>query len=464
MRSPSLAVAATTVLGLFSSSALAYYGNTTTVALTTTEFVTTCPYPTTFTVSTCTNDVCQPTVVTVTEETTITIPGTVVCPVVLTPSGSASASASASASSEEEGSVVTTQVTVTDFTTYCPYPTTLTITKCENNECHPTTIPVETATTVTVTGEVICPTTTSTSPKESSSEAASSEVITTQVTVTDYTTYCPLPTTIVVSTCNEDKCHPTTIEVTTPSTVVVPGTVVCPTTSVATPSQSEATSQPTTISSVVTTGVTTTDYTTYCPSPTTIVVSTCDEEKCHPTTIEVSTPTTVVVPGTVVHPSTSATIVTTTAEQPPASPEVSTIESVVTTPATLTGYTTYCPEPTTIVLTTCSDDQCKPHTVSATGGETVSIPATIVVPSSHTTQVEITVSSASVPASEKPTTPVTVAAVSSSPAVSTETPSLMTPAISIAGAAAVNVVPTTAFGLFAIILASIFKILLALSI
>lgn len=382
MRSPSLAVAATTVLGLFSSSALAYYGNTTTVALTTTEFVTTCPYPTTFTVSTCTNDVCQPTVVTVTEETTITIPGTVVCPVVLTPSGSASASASAGASSEEEGSVVTTQVTVTDFTTYCPYPTTLTITKCENNECHPTTIPVETATTVTVTGEVICPTTTSTSPKESSSEAASSEVITTQVTVTDYTTYCPLPTTIVVSTC--------------------------------------------------------------------------DEEKCHPTTIEVSTPTTVVVPGTVVHPSTSATIITTTAEQPPASPEVSTIESVVTTPATLTGYTTYCPEPTTIVLTTCSDDQCKPHTVSATGGETVSIPATIVVPSSHTTQVEITVSSASVPASEKPTTPVTVAAVSSSPAVSTETPSLVTPAISIAGAAAVNVVPTTAFGLFAIILASIF--------
>lgn len=456
MRSPSLAVAATTVLGLFSSSALAYYGNTTTVALTTTEFVTTCPYPTTFTVSTCTNDVCQPTVVTVTEETTITIPGTVVCPVVLTPSGSASASASASASSEEEGSVVTTQVTVTDFTTYCPYPTTLTITKCKNNECHPTTIPVETATTVTVTGEVICPTTTSTSPKESSSEAASSEVITTQVTVTDYTTYCPLPTTIVVSTCNEDKCHPTTIEVTTPSTVVVPGTVVCPTTSVATPSQSEVATKPTTISSVVTTGVTTTDYTTYCPSPTTIVVSTCDEEKCHPTTIEVSTPTTVVVPGTVVHPSTSATIITTTAEQPPASPEVSTIESVVTTPATLTGYTTYCPEPTTIVLTTCSDDQCKPHTVSATGGETVSIPATIVVPSSHTTQVEITVSSASVPASEKPTTPVTVAAVSSSPAVSTETPSLVTPAISIAGAAAVNVVPTTAFGLFAIILASIF--------
>ena len=456
MRSPSLAVAATTVLGLFSSSALAYYGNTTTVALTTTEFVTTCPYPTTFTVSTCTNDVCQPTVVTVTEETTITIPGTVVCPVVLTPSGSASASASAGASSEEEGSVVTTQVTVTDFTTYCPYPTTLTITKCKNNECHPTTIPVETATTVTVTGEVICPTTTSTSPKESSSEAASSEVITTQVTVTDYTTYCPLPTTIVVSTCNEDKCHPTTIEVTTPSTVVVPGTVVCPTTSVATPSQSEVATKPTTISSVVTTGVTTTDYTTYCPSPTTIVVSTCDEEKCHPTTIEVSTPTTVVVPGTVVHPSTSATIITTTAEQPPASPEVSTIESVVTTPATLTGYTTYCPEPTTIVLTTCSDDQCKPHTVSATGGETVSIPATIVVPSSHTTQVEITVSSASVPASEKPTTPVTVAAVSSSLAVSTETPSLVTPAISIAGAAAVNVVPTTAFGLFAIILASIF--------
>ena len=304
MRSPSLAVAATTVLGLFSSSALAYYGNTTTVALTTTEFVTTCPYPTTFTVSTCTNDVCQPTVVTVTEETTITIPGTVVCPVVLTPSGSASASASASASSEEEGSVVTTQVTVTDFTTYCPYPTTLTITKCENNECHPTTIPVETATTVTVTGEVICPTTTSTSPKESSSEAASSEVITTQVTVTDYTTYCPLPTTIVVSTCNEDKCHPTTIEVTTPSTVVVPGTVVCPTTLLPHHhNQKQPPSQPLLVQLSLLVSLQLTIQHTVHHQPPLLFLR--DEEKCHPTTIEVSTPTTVVVPGTVVHPSTS---------------------------------------------------------------------------------------------------------------------------------------------------------------
>ena len=205
-------------LGLLVSSAAAtYYGNTTTVAITTTDFVTTCPYPTTFTVSTCTNHVCSPSIVTVTSATTLTITGEVICPTGVVSSEFPSEFPSSVESSEEEetpsgseGSVITTQVTVTDYTTYCPYPTTITVTTCENHKCGETVIPVETATTITVTGEVLCPTTTTAGPTTTTTEAESSgevettsKVLTTYYTTTDYTTYCPYPTTLTVSTCDE---------------------------------------------------------------------------------------------------------------------------------------------------------------------------------------------------------------------------------------------------------------------
>ncbi|EMG48108.1 PGA13 GPI-anchored protein 13 [Candida maltosa Xu316] len=431
-------------LSLLSSTAFAkYYSNSTvTVDITTTDFVTTCPYPTTFTISTCSNDVCQPTTVFVTEATTITITGEVICPTV------EESSVVPSNSYEESGSVVTTQITVTDFTTYCPYETTLTITKCENDKCHPTTIPVETATTITITGEVICPTTStiSASEEQSSEVEVTSGVVTTEITVTDYTTYCPYPTTLTVSTCENEVCHPTTIEVTTPSTVTVTGTVVCPTTTVETttkPAVSTTTHEVITQSSVVTTQITTTDFTTYCPSPTTIVVSTCNEDQCHPTTVEITTPSTVVIPGTVVHPSTSVVVQTTTST--PQTPVVSTASSVFTTDITLTGYTTYCPESTTLILTTCQNDECAPHTISATPGETISVTNPVVQPSTHTTEVPVTIQ----PSTVQPTTLIQ----SASQTTVAEQSITPTPVISIAGG---NKHQATIFGIFAIILASLF--------
>lgn len=66
--------------------------------------------------------------------------------------------------------VVTTDITVTDYTTYCPESTTVTITKCDDT-CHETEITVTEATTLTVTGECIVPTT---SPAAESSVAAES--------------------------------------------------------------------------------------------------------------------------------------------------------------------------------------------------------------------------------------------------------------------------------------------------
>lgn len=54
--------------------------------------------------------------------------------------------------------VITTDITVTDYVTYCPESTVITITKCEE-VCSPTVITVTEATTLTVTGECLVPTT-----------------------------------------------------------------------------------------------------------------------------------------------------------------------------------------------------------------------------------------------------------------------------------------------------------------
>lgn len=53
--------------------------------------------------------------------------------------------------------------------------------------------------------------------------------VTTDVTVTDYTTYCPESTVLVVKTCTEMKCHPYTTTVAAPATVTITGECVVPT-------------------------------------------------------------------------------------------------------------------------------------------------------------------------------------------------------------------------------------------
>lgn len=64
----------------------------------------------------------------------------------------------------------------------------------------------------------------------SSSAAPWSNTTTTDVTVTDYTTYCPNPTTITITTCTQDRCAPHPITVTGPTTVTVTGECVVPST------------------------------------------------------------------------------------------------------------------------------------------------------------------------------------------------------------------------------------------
>ena len=71
----------------------------------------------------------------------------------------ASLSAYASAAAYQNGTVVTVDVTVTGYTTYCPEPTTITVTVCEESDiCKPTEIEVTEAKTVTITEECIIPT------------------------------------------------------------------------------------------------------------------------------------------------------------------------------------------------------------------------------------------------------------------------------------------------------------------
>jgi hypothetical protein len=66
---------------------------------------------------------------------------------------------------------------------------------------------------------------------------------------------------------------------------------------------------------------------------------------------------------------------------------VSAANSTVTTHITQTDYTTYCPEPTTVTITTCVEDVCHPHLVTVTKAETITVTGPCVVPTTYTTHV-----------------------------------------------------------------------------
>lgn len=85
------------------------------------------------------------------------------------PSSAPSASASSAPSSFSSGpwsNTTTTDITVTDYTTYCPNPTTITITTCTQDRCAPHPITITEPTTVTVTGECVVPSTQAPPPQE----------------------------------------------------------------------------------------------------------------------------------------------------------------------------------------------------------------------------------------------------------------------------------------------------------
>ncbi|KAI3402288.2 hypothetical protein KGF56_004858 [Candida oxycetoniae] len=305
--------------------------------------------------------------------------------------------------------VVTTQVTVTDFTTYCPEETTVTITSCKNHVCSPTTIVVTEETTLTITGEVVCPTTITNGVGETTKtpdKIADGATTTHYYTVTDYTTYCPESTVFTVTKCNNGLCHPSPITVTEPTTVTVTGEIVC-----STPPPEKTLSTTTYTKQAIIGGTTVyltkTDYTTYCPESTVLTLTKCVNHQCTPTQISVSSAQTITVTGEVIvetvtggdvitHATTITSVVVPT---PIAETKVYTTksQSVHTSTITQTGYTTYCPLPTVLTLTTCDYKECHPTTYSATGGETVTLSNTVLQTTLSSSEVEVTVTSVSPP-------------------------------------------------------------------
>lgn len=186
---------------------------TTTYWLTTTDYVTYCPEETTVTITTCSDHKCNPEVITVLQETTITVTGECVIGVTTPPAG---------------------HVT-TDYVTVCPEATTFTVTTCdEHKKCGAHVVTVEEATTVTVTGECYVPTTTPEShPSPTPETHTTAPQVSTDVTVLEYVTYCPEPTTLVVTKCENDECSETSIPVENPGTVTVSSVVVPTKTTVA---------------------------------------------------------------------------------------------------------------------------------------------------------------------------------------------------------------------------------------
>lgn len=88
---------------------------------------------------------------------------------------SSSDSASTTSSSWTNGTSTTTEwQTVTDYTTYCPESTTITVTTCDQNKCGENVITVTEATTVVVTGECVVPVTPTPSPATTTPAQASS--------------------------------------------------------------------------------------------------------------------------------------------------------------------------------------------------------------------------------------------------------------------------------------------------
>ncbi|KAJ8143775.1 hypothetical protein OY671_003101 [Metschnikowia pulcherrima] len=194
--------------------------------------------------------------------------------------------------------VNTTDITVTDYTTYCPAHTTVTITTCTNHRCAPTTITVTAATTITIKGECLVPTTVT------HNVPVTKTVYTTHVTVDGYTTYCPAHTTLTITTCSNHRCAPTTLTVIAGATITIRGECLVPTTVTRTVPVTKT-------STVYTSHVTVNGYTTYCPASTVVTVTLCNL-KCAPRFITVTRATTLTVTGDVLVPTTVTSVFSST--------------------------------------------------------------------------------------------------------------------------------------------------------
>lgn len=171
-------------------------GTTTYTTVTTDIYTTVCPSPTVFTQGTKTYTVTASTTLTITDcPCTITKP--VIKPTYTPP---------ANASIPVIPPPVWTTTTVSEYTTYCPAPTTV----VQGNK----TYTVSKATTLTITN---CPCTISytTTPKPTPTPS-----------VSYLTTFCPSPTTIVIGTESHIVSTPGTVTIPITTTPVAPGTTV----------------------------------------------------------------------------------------------------------------------------------------------------------------------------------------------------------------------------------------------
>lgn len=156
-------------------------------------------------------------------------------------------SSAASSSEAVDVTTITKDTVVTEFTTYCPYPTTIVTNNKTITVDHATTLtitdcPCSIKTTITTSGS-IPPEETTAAPSESGhEEPGHTTTISKDTVVTEFTTYCPEATTIVTNGKTYTATGETTLTITdcpctvpthtvvtnTPGTPGTPGTPAAP--------------------------------------------------------------------------------------------------------------------------------------------------------------------------------------------------------------------------------------------
>ncbi|KAI5962664.1 uncharacterized protein KGF55_003740 [Candida pseudojiufengensis] len=246
-------------------SAITYY-NTTTIPTQelVTVYTTVCPETTTLTLTACSNHKCNPTKITVTEPTTLTLTS-ILCPTTITKGGNDITTIPEPTTSTEE--IEVTRFQVIDYTTVCPESTILTITRCSNERCHPSVTTIKESGTYTFTGKIIISTTVFTTETPTPTATTVTTICTSEYVIGGKpTTYTTTENGIITLTNGGFTTYTTyltteTIEYGKPTTSTY--TVYYPTTTI----------EVTTFH----------DYVTTFPKPTEVIIQTCNE--CHPTTI-----------------------------------------------------------------------------------------------------------------------------------------------------------------------------------
>ncbi|KAF7999051.1 hypothetical protein HF325_006583 [Metschnikowia pulcherrima] len=318
--------------------------------------------PTLLTVTKLVKELREASVITVTKATTITVPGTLVVATTITEAYKATKAAAYLHAFTETAY----ETTVTEYTTYCPTPTALTVTQLVNNVRAVAVITVTEATTISVPGTVVYLTTVT--EKETATAAAAvvnaAAVTTTAYTVTEFTTYFPSATVYTVTQVVNEEQTVSVITVTEATTVSVPGTVVYASVAAVALAQTE---------------YTVTEFTTYIPEATLYTVTQIVNEQQAVNVITVTEATTLAVPGTIV---VSAAVTADAAAYATVAAVNAVAESVVA--STVTEFSTYLPYATAFTYTQLVDNEETVSVISVTEATTLTVEGTVIVASTVT--------------------------------------------------------------------------------